>query len=175
MPSASLSRRYGAKLLSRHARKWVAKFIAASSMKTISTASIATESKYPMFASWVENPPSAMAENAWHTASNQFMPASFSAAMQASVMPKYISHRFLAVSVMRGVSLASFIGPGVSALYTCMPPTPSIGRIATASTMMPMPPSQLSRCRHKLIACGKPSRPDSTVAPLVVSPDMVSK
>ena len=41
-------------------------------------------------------------------------------------------HNAFAVSVTRGVSLLSFIGPGVSARYSCMPPTPSIGRIATA-------------------------------------------
>ena len=46
-----------------------------------------------------------------------------------------------AVCVMRGVSFWSFIGPGVSALYSDMPPMPRIGRIATASTMMPMPPN----------------------------------
>src|SRR3569833_3104182 len=41
--------------------------------------------------------------------------------------------------MMRGVSLVSFIGPGVSARYSDMPPTPSMGRMATASTTMPMP------------------------------------
>ena len=50
----------------------------------------------------------------------------------------------LAVCAMRGVSLSFFIGPGVSARYICMPPTPSSGRIATTSTMMPMPPYQWS-------------------------------
>ena len=38
-----------------------------------------------------------------------------------------------------------------------------------------MPPSQLSRCRHKLIERGKNSRPDNTVPPVVVSPDAASK
>ena len=33
-------------------------------------------------------------------------------------------------------------GPGVSALKSWLPPTPSSGRIATASTMMPMPADQ---------------------------------
>ena len=59
------------------------------------------------------------------------MPQSLSDTMQAAVMPAYTSHSALAVSVMRGVSFASFTGPGVSARYICMPPTPSSGRMAT--------------------------------------------
>ena len=52
---------------------------------------------------------------------------------------------------------------------------PSSGRIATAMTMMPMPPSQLSEARHIFRACGSPSSPYSTVEPVVDSPDMLSK
>ena len=47
--------------------------------------------------------------------------------------------------------------------------------MAIASTMMPMPPTQLSSWRQRLIDGGSLSSPDSTVAPVVVSPDMVSK
>jgi hypothetical protein len=47
--------------------------------------------------------------------------------------------------------------------------------MATASTMIPMPPSQLRMCRHKLIERGKNSIPESTVPPVVVSPDAASK
>src|SRR3984957_7962638 len=50
-----------------------------------------------------------------------------------------------------------------------------MGRMATASTMMPMPPSQERRCRHKLMDRGRYSRPDSTVPPVVVRPDAASK
>jgi hypothetical protein len=64
--------------------------------------------------------------------------------MHTAVIPAYTSHRAFAVSVIRGVSFASLTGPGASARYICMPPTPSSGRMATASTMMPMPPSQCS-------------------------------
>ena len=38
-------------------------------------------------------------------------------------------HSPRAVLEMRGVSFWSFIGPGVSARNSCVPPTPSIGRI----------------------------------------------
>jgi hypothetical protein len=48
---------------------------------------------------------------------------------------------------MRGVSLLSFCGPVLSARNSCMPPTLSIGMIATARITMPMPPRKLSDCR----------------------------
>ena len=38
-----------------------------------------------------------------------------------------------------------------------------------------MPPIQTSRCRQTLIDSGSSSRPVITVAPVVVSPDIVSK
>ena len=76
---------------------------------------------------------------------------------------------------MRGVSLRSFSGPGISALNSCMPPTPSIGRIATAITMIPMPPYHCSACRQTLTDCGRCSIPLSTVAPVVVRPAIDSK
>ncbi len=56
-----------------------------------------------------------------------------------------------------------------------MPPTPSIGRIATTSTMMPMPPYQLRAWRQRLTEGGRWSSPTRTVAPVVLSPDIVSK
>lgn len=95
--------------------------------------------------------------------------------MQASVNRQYTNHSALAVSPMRAVKRASFIGPGVSALYSSRPPTPSSGSTATASTMMPMPPNHCSRWRHKLSDGAVWSRSVITVAPVVVSADMVSK
>jgi len=76
---------------------------------------------------------------------------------------------------MRGVSWVSFIGPGASALNICRPPMPSSGRMATASTIRPMPPSQTIMPRQRLIDGGSVSRLDNTVAPVVVRPDMASK
>ena len=76
---------------------------------------------------------------------------------------------------MRGVSLVSFIGVGVSALKSCAPPTPSSGRTATASTTTPMPPIQMSCARQRLIDAGTRSRFDRTVPPEAVKPDTVSK
>ncbi len=95
--------------------------------------------------------------------------------MPATVITVYTNHSDLAVSVMRGASFSSFTAPGVSARYICMPPTPSSGRMATAITMMPRPPNQCRDARQKLREGGRPSSPDSTVEPVVVSPDMDSK
>ena len=58
---------------------------------------------------------------------------------------------------------------------SCMPPTRSIGRIAMAVTMMPMPPSHCSSARHSRMPAGALSSPTMTVDPVVVSPDIASK
>src|SRR2546425_1289384 len=147
----------------------------AAAMKKTAAASTAGELKKPKLASCDENPPRLKVENEWTTASNQVMPTVLNTKAQASVMIAYTSHRPLAVSVMRGVSLLCFIGPGVSALMIWLPPTPSSGRIATARTMMPMPPSHCSSQRQKLIDGGSRSSPDKTVEPVVVSAATVSK
>ena len=72
------------------------------------------------------------------------MPASRYAPAQAAVMVTYTTQSMRAVWVMRGVSFASFTGPGISARYSDMPPTPSMGSSATARITMPMPPSHCS-------------------------------
>ena len=76
---------------------------------------------------------------------------------------------------MRGANLLSLSTPGISALKSCLPPTPSMGRIATANTIIPMPPSQLSIWRQKLSEGASVSRLLITLAPVVVSPDIASK
>ena len=47
--------------------------------------------------------------------------------------------------------------------------------MATASTMIPIPPSQLNSCRHRFKEGESLSKPVRTVAPVVDNPDMVSK
>ena len=76
---------------------------------------------------------------------------------------------------MRGVRCDSFRGPENSALKICEPPTPSIGRMATASTRIPMPPIQLIKQRQKLRDSGSCCSPDRTVAQVVVMPLIDSK
>ena len=90
-----------------------------------------------------------------------------------------MAHRRLAVSVTRGVSLSA-LGPGTSALKSCIPPTPRSGSTAMVSTMMPMPPSQCVRLRQSRNALGTASicgvsAPPRIVAPVVVKPLMTSK
>ena len=58
---------------------------------------------------------------------------------------------------------------------SCMPPTCSMGKMATAMTMMPTPPSHWRIARHSRIPGGASSRPTMMVAPVVVTPDMDSK
>ena len=56
-----------------------------------------------------------------------------------------------------------------------MPPMRSIGRIATAMAMKPMPPSQCSSERQIRVPGDMLSRPVKMVAPVAVMPDMLSK
>jgi hypothetical protein len=84
---------------------------------------------------------------AWQIASKPVMPPTQNDTAQATVRPTYTSHSARAVSAMRGVSLLSFCGPVLSARNSCMPPTFSIGMIATARITMPMPPRKFSDCR----------------------------
>ena len=69
------------------------------------------------------------------------MPPSQKHSAQTNVTMMYTTHTLRAVRVMRGVSFSSLNGPGVSALYSCMPPIPSMGNNAMASTITPIPPS----------------------------------
>ena len=75
---------------------------------------------------------------------------------------------------MRGLSLSG-TGVGTSALYSCMPPTPRNGRIATDRTMIPMPPSHWIKLRHSKSAFGSVSIPVKMEAPVVVNPETDSK
>jgi hypothetical protein len=75
---------------------------------------------------------------------------------------------------MRGVSFSTPV-PGISASMSCWPPTASRGRIASASTTIPSPPSHCVKLRHRSSARGIASMSVSTVAPVVVNPDIDSK
>jgi hypothetical protein len=116
-----------------------------------------------------------MIEKACINASHGVIPAWWRLSPQAAVRITYTTHSPLAVSVSRGVIFESFIGPGVSALSMLRPPKPSSGRIATARTTTPRPPIQCMKVRQKLIDSGRWSSPESTVAPVAVSPETASK
>ena len=69
-----------------------------------------------MLASCVEKPPSPTTEKAWQIASNHDMPQIRRLMMPTAVSVAYTSQSDFAVSVMRGASFSSLIGPGASAL-----------------------------------------------------------
>ena len=52
---------------------------------------------------------------------------------------------------------------------------PTVGKTASVKKTIPMPPNQCVRLRQKSTECGRLSMLVSTVAPVVVKPDMISK
>ena len=102
------------------------------------------------------------------------MPHSISSRVMASDSSAYTFHSDRAVSAMRGL-IFSTTGPGTSALKSCMPPIPSMGRIAIENRMIPMPPSHWIMLRQNSIDSGSPSICFRTVEPVVVNPETVSK
>jgi len=62
-----------------------------------------------------------------------------------------------------------------SALYIVMALCPVAGKRAMKMTMMPRPPSQCVRLRQRSTPCGRASMSSTTVAPVPVKPDMLSK
>ncbi|MOA13338.1 hypothetical protein D3C78_1333870 [compost metagenome] len=122
-----------------------------------------------------ESPPRLTVVNMCINASMGAMPPAQKARPQARENTPYTPHRPLAVSVMRGVSLVSLMGPAASARNSWLPPTPSSGSTATARIRMPMPPSHCRKVRQTLTDIGRLSSPVSTVAPDVVRPETASK
>ena len=55
-----------------------------------------------------------------------------------------------------------------------MPPKPNIGRIATLSTIIPMPPIHCINARQSKIECVCAATSVKTVEPVVVNPAIVS-
>ena len=75
---------------------------------------------------------------------------------------------------MRGTSLSKS-GPGDSRSMSARPPPESRGRTASASTMMPMPPSHWVIERQNRIPRPWLEMSDITLEPVVVNPDIASK
>ena len=97
----------------------------------------------------------------------------FSSSVSITVRKTYVPHSSRAVSLMRGDSF-SYVTPVTSAAYNCIPPKPNSGRIATLSTMIPIPPSHWQIARHSRMECVITSTFGITVAPMVENPAMVS-
>ena len=79
---------------------------------------------------------------------------------------------FLATLAARGLSLSDLSDDSVWNSF--IPPTLRAGSTATAKTMKPTPPSHCSSERHSNMLGAMLSSPESTVEPVVVTPDMVS-
>ena len=75
---------------------------------------------------------------------------------------------------MRGWSFSVF-SPVLSAEKSFRSPMPMAGSTAMVKKTMPMPPNQWVRLRQNRTERGRLSMLSSTVAPVVVRPDMVSK
>jgi len=58
---------------------------------------------------------------------------------------------------------------------SCIPPIPKIGMMATARTIIPIPPIQWAKQRQKMIDFGIVSIDVRIVAPVVEKPDVISK
>ncbi len=67
------------------------------------------------------------------------------------------------------------VGPASSDCSSRRPPTRSRGRIAIASTMIPIPPSQCESWRQNCVASLSCSTCGTTVPPVAVKPDIASK
>ena len=85
-----------------------------------------------------------------------------------------MAHNLFAISLTLGCIL-SVVGPGASAEKSCMPPIPKRGRIATESTIIPIPPTQWVILLQNKSPSGTASISFKMEAPVVVNPEMVSK
>ena len=92
-----------------------------------------------------------------------------------SVSTMYSRHRRRAVWRIVSPSCSISVGPASSDCSSWRPPIRSRGRIATASTMMPMPPSQWLSWRQKSIERSSSSILATSVAPVAVKPETASK
>jgi len=78
-----------------------------------------------------------------------------------------MSHKRFAVSVILGCNLSP-PGPGASAANNCMPPTPNNGKMAIASTIIPIPPIQCVMLLQNKTPSGITSISFNILAPVVV-------
>ena len=85
----------------------------------------------------------------------------------------YISYSILAVCFTLGTSFPT-VGPGLSARIRCMLYPPARGNTAKISTSTPMPPIQWVKLRQNRLHFDSTSTLFKILAPVVVSPEIVS-
>jgi hypothetical protein len=86
----------------------------------------------------------------------------------------YTPHNLFAVSFILGCNLSG-VGPGTSAIKSCIPPIPRMGKTTSDNTIIPIPPSHWVILRQKSNPCERDSISFRIEAPVVVKPEMVSK
>ena len=103
------------------------------------------------------------------------MSSRYRAPISSRVKLAYSCQSSREVSAIRGRRPSALV-PGTSLPNITLPPAPMLGKTATNSTTMPMPPSHWMSERHSM--SGRDSRPSMsviTVAPVVVRPLTDSK
>ncbi len=95
-------------------------------------------------------------------------------AKSVAVRPTYRIQTRRAVSRIRVFSV-SISGPGISCSSSWRPPTRRRGRTASASTMIPIPPSHCVSWRQSRSPLGSASTSVRMLPPVVLKPDMPSK
>lgn len=143
-------------------------------MNSVSTYSTAGEWNQAMLSWWVEKPPVATVDILWFTASNILIPLKYSPRAQVTVRQRYKPHSHLAVVLMRGWIFPIF-SPVVSAEKRRRSPLPMVGSTAIVKNTIPIPPNQWVMLRQKSRPRGRLSMFVSTVAPVVVNPDIASR
>ena len=157
------------------------KFTPARTMNSISVHCV-TGANAAAESLWLEKPPSDITEKAWATASKRFMagsrpvqPRVARTSTATAVSATYSRHSRRAVSRIVALSFSISVGPASSRSNRCRPPIRIRGSTATASTMIPIPPSQWLSWRQNSIERSSASTSASTVAPLAVKPETASK
>ena len=116
-----------------------------------------------------------MVLKAWQMASNGFMGPTHSNRHRMAVSDMYTYHSFLEVSPIFGFSFSCEM-PVTSELNRIRPPWwLSMGSMATVKRMIPIPPIRWVKLRQNRMPWGRASTLGIIEAPVVVSPETVSK
>ncbi len=142
-------------------------------MKAIQTYSREGLLNPPIDSEFEENPPVAIVVIAWIVESKNDKPQNQYIKVQTEDRIKYKIIISVAKLAVLGISFSDESDP--SSLNSCIPPTPRFGKIETALTIIPIPPSHCKRLRHTIIPSETLLRSLIIVEPVVVKPETDSK
>ena len=120
-----------------------------------------------------EKPPVAIVDIAWTKESKEERPINQYEIPQ--IADKAIYKTVISVAILAALGRIFSEVSELSNLNNCIPPTPRLGRIEIALTIIPIPPSHWSMALHNSIDLGASSKLDIIVDPVVVIPDILSK